>query len=163
MATRQTAAQKAAAEAEAAQAATKAADTIPDAWGTEPIDEFNGHNLTDKADLIGVPFLIIGAEIERTDGKDYDVAYVYALDTNGTEFEFSDTSTTGVRAQIQAMLAEKGLPPHAGAGFQKLRTVIRQGLRSSEFSVTDEETGKKRKATSYYLSAAGRKTVSESV
>jgi hypothetical protein len=156
MATRQTAAQKAAAEAEAAQAVTT---DLPAAWGDEPIEEFNGHNLTDKADLIGVPFLIIGVEIERTDGKDYDVAYVYALDTNGTEFEFSDTSTTGVRAQIQAMLVEKDLPPHAGAGFQKLRTVIRQGLRSSEFSVTDEETGKKRKAVSYYLSAAGRKTV----
>jgi hypothetical protein len=149
MATRQTAAQKAAAEA-AAQAVTT---DLPAAWGDEPIEEFNGHNLTEKADLIGVPFLIIGTEIERTDGKDYDVAYVYALDANGTEFEFSDTSTTGVRAQIQTVLAEKGLPPHAGAGFQKLRMVIRNGLRASEFSVTDEETGKKRKATTYYLSA----------
>jgi hypothetical protein len=158
MATRQTAAQKAAADAaEAAQVATTTKGTFPAAWGDEPIDEFNGHNLTDKADLIGVPFLIIGVEIERTDGKDYDVAYVYALDTNGTEFEFSDTSTTGVRSQIQGMLAEKGLPPHAGAGFQKLRTVIHNGLRSSEFSVIDDETGKKRKAVSYYLSAAGRK------
>lgn len=152
MATRQTAAQK----AEAASAQAVSTD-IPAAWGDEPIEEFNGHNLTDKTDLIGVPFLIIGTEIERTEGKDYDVAYVYALDTNGTEFEFSDTSSTGVRAQIQAMLAEKGLPPHAGAGFQKLRTVIRQGLRASEFSVMDDETGKKRKATTYYLSAAGRK------
>jgi hypothetical protein len=156
MAARQTAAQKAAQAADA-QAATQDVDAIPAAWGDEPMDEFNGHNLTDKADLIGVPFLIIGAEIERTEGKDYDVAYVYALDTHGTEFEFSDTSSTGVRFQIQTMMAEKGLPAHAGAGFQKLRTVIRQGLRSSEFTVTDDESGKKRKATSYYLSAAGRK------
>lgn len=156
MATRQTAAQKAAAEA-APVSPVDITDVLSSAWGDEPIEEFNGHNLTDKADLIGVPFLIIGAEIERTDGKDYDVAYVYALDTNGTEFEFSDTSSTGVRFQIQTMLAEKGLNPAAGGGFQKLRTVIRQGLRSSEFSVTDEETGKKRKAVSYYLSAAGRK------
>lgn len=153
MATRQTAAQKA---AEAAQAVTTDA-AIPAAWGDEPIDEFNGHNLTDKADLIGVPFLIIGTEIERTDGKDYDVAYVYALDTNGTEFEFSDTSSTGVRAQVQGMLAEKGLPPHAGAGFQALRVKIMGGLRPSEFSVVDDETGKKRKATTYYLTASGRK------
>jgi hypothetical protein len=154
MATRQTAAQKAAAEAANAQAVTT---DVPAAWGDEPIEEFNGHNLTDKADLIGVPFLIIGTEIERTDGKDYDVAYVYALDTNGTEFEFSDTSSTGVRSQVQGILAEKGLPPHAGAGFQPLRVKIMGGLRPSEFSVVDEETGKKRKATTYYLTASGRK------
>lgn len=155
MTTRQTAAQKAAAET--ANAPAVAGAEIPAAWGDEPIEEFAGHNLTDKDDLVGVPFLIIGAEIERTEGKDYDVAYVYALDINGTEFEFSDTSSTGVRSQIQGILAEKGLPPHPGAGFQPLRVKIMSGLRPSEFSVIDEETGKKRKVTSYYLSASGRK------
>lgn len=147
----------------AAPAVTPAvSNALPDAWGTEAVEEFNGHNLTDKADLIDTPFLIIGAEIERTDGKDYDVVYVYALDEHGTEFEFSDTSTTGVRAQIQELLAEKGLNPAAGGGFQKLRTVIRHGLRPSEFTVINSETGKKQSATTYYLSAAGRKAPPES-
>lgn len=156
MAVRQTAAQKAAAaQAEKDNAAQVSA--VPAAWGNEPIDDFNGHNLTDKADLVGVPFLIVGAEIERTDGKEYDVAYVYALDVNGTEFEFSDTSSTGVRYQVQTILAEKGLNPAAGGGFQPLRVKIMGGLRPSEFSVVDEETGKRRKATTYYLTAAGRK------
>jgi hypothetical protein len=55
------------------------------------------------------------------------------------------------------MLAERGLNPAPGGGFQKLRVKIMGGLRASEFSVTDEETGKKRKAVSYYLTASGRK------
>lgn len=157
MAVRQSAAEKAAAALAAEPTKPGRVDQLAGVWGAEPIDEFYGHNLTDKADLVGVPFLVIGAEIERREGNDYDGAYVYALDTNGVEFEFYDSSTTGVCAQIQAMLAEKGLPPHAGEGFQKLRTVIRGGLRASDFTVPDAETGKKVKVVSYYLSAAGRK------
>src|SRR5690348_8033988 len=79
------------------------APEMPAAWGSEPIEQFSGHDLTDKSDLIGVPFLIIGAEIERNENREYDVAYVYALDVNGTEFEFSDTSSTGVRHQVQGL------------------------------------------------------------
>jgi hypothetical protein len=152
MAQRQTTAQKTATQVETpAQVETG----LPAIWG-DNIEEFAGHNLTDKEDLVGTPFLIIGAEIERTEGKTYDVAYIYAIDTHGTEFEFSDTSSTGVRAQIQALLAEKGLPAHAGAGFQPLRTAIRRGLRPSPFKVLDEATGKMRSVTTYYLSASGR-------
>lgn len=163
MATRQTAAQKAAQAVED----TKPADPnkLPDAWGDEPIDDFNGHNLTEKTALIGVPFLIIGAEVQRTERTDpltgetntYDGVYVYALDVNGTEFEFYDTSDTGVRGQVQGMITEKGGDPAPGAGFQKLRVKIMGGLRPSTFSVRDKETGKKREATTWYLTASGRK------
>ncbi len=158
MAIRQTAAQKKAATEAKTAVTTTAGDVteVPDAWGSEPIDDFNGHNLTDKADLIGVPFLIIGAEIEQNPGKDYAVAYVYALDVNGTEFEFSDAST-GVREQVRNILSEKGLNAAPGAGFQKLRTRIMGGLRASELSVTHQSTGKRRTATTYYLAAAGRR------
>lgn len=135
---------------------TPALAQVPAAWGTEPIEEFAGHDLTEKKELVGQPFLIIGAEIERNENRGYDVAYVYALDVNGTEFEFSDTSTTGVRTQVQAMLADKGLNPAAGGGFQKLRVAIMKGLRVSEFEFLDEETGNKKKAAVYYLSASGR-------
>lgn len=139
-----------------AQNATPAnVPAMPTAWGSEPIEQFSGHDLTDKSDLIGVPFLIIGAEIERNEGRDYDVAYVYALDVNGTEFEFSDTSSTGVRHQVQGLIAEKGGDPAPGAGFQKLRIACMKGLRISEFEIRDEDTGKKRMAGTYYLGAVG--------
>lgn len=134
-----------------------ATTALPAVWGpAEDIEEFNGHDLTEKKELVGVLFLIIGIEIERNETRGYDVGYVYALDEFGTEFEFSDSSTTGILPQLQALLVEKGLDPAPGAGFQKLRVVVRKGLRVSEFEIIDPETRKKRSVSTYYLSAMGR-------
>jgi hypothetical protein len=128
------------------------AGRFPAAWGTENIEVFNSHNLTPKEDLLGVPFLIIGAELERTDGKDYDVVFVYALDIHGTEFEFNDAST-GVREQVRKILINQGLSPTPNEGYQKLvkRIVIHHGLRNSDFKVTDKQSGKKVEASTWYL------------
>jgi hypothetical protein len=136
--------------------APQAVTEWPAAWGSE-VELFTGHDLTEKKELVGIPFLILGAEIERNDNRQYDIAYVYAMDANGTEFEFSDTSSTGILPQIQALLNERGLNPAPGGGFQKFPKgiVCMRGLRVSEFDFTDEETGKKRKASVFYLSASG--------
>ena len=136
---------------------------LPAAWGTEDIEEFAGRNLTDKAVLIGVPFLIIGAEIERNERRQYDVCYVTALNANGDEIEFSDTSTTGIKVEVQAMLAERGLNPAPGGGFQQMspRVAVMAGLRVSPFEFLDEESGRKTKAKVYYLTGNGRKKESE--
>jgi hypothetical protein len=131
---------------------------IPAAWGEADVEIFAGHDLTDKKELVGVPFLITGIEIERNDERGYDIAYVYAMDANGTEFEFADTSTTGVKTQLQAYLVEKGLNPAPGGGVQPVRLALVKGLRVSEFKVDDEQTGKKRDASVYYLTAGARKT-----
>lgn len=141
--------------------AKKETQAIPAAWGAEPIEEFAGHDLTEKKELVGVPFLIIGAEIERNENRQYDVAYVYAVDVHGTEFEFSDSSTTGVRAQIQGLLADKGLNPAPGGGFQKLRVAVMKGLRVSEFKFVDPETQKRRDASVFYLTGSGRHAANE--
>jgi hypothetical protein len=141
--------------------ATKLTFVMPEAWGpAEDVEEFTGHDLTDKADLVETPFLILGIEIERNENRGYDVGYVYALDVNGTEFEFSDTSSTGVLVQLQAILVEQGLSPTSGDGFQKLKPkiLVRKGLRVSTFDVVDEKTGKKRNASVYYLSGRSRPT-----
>jgi hypothetical protein len=141
---------------------TTLADTrtgFPAAWGSDNVEIFAGHDLTDKKELVGVPFLITGVEIERNEERAYDIAYVYAIDVNGTEFEFSDTSNSGVRTQIQAFMVEKGLNPAPGAGHQAMRLAVMKGLRVSEFKVVDEETGKNRNAAVYYLTAGVRKTV----
>jgi hypothetical protein len=136
-----------------------AAAGFPAAWGSpDEIDVFAGHDLTEKKELVGVPFLITGAEIERNEERGYDMAYVYAIDVNGTEFEFSDSSNTGVRTQVQAYMLEKNLNPAPGAGHQPFRLACMKGLRVSEFKVTDEETGKNRNAAVYYLTAGVRKT-----
>lgn len=129
--------------------------TMPAAWGAEPIEEFSGHDLTEKKELVGVPFLILGAEIERNENRDYEVIYVYAMDANGVEFEFSDTSTTGILAQLRNVMLDKDLRIAPGAGFQKFRLACMKGLRVSEFEFTDEASGKKRKAATYYLGATG--------
>lgn len=128
---------------------------LPAAWGTE-FEEFNGHDLTDKSALVGVPFLIIGVEFERNENRGYDTAFVYALDEHGTEFEFSDSSTTGVKTQLQTYLAERDLNPAAGGGFQTIRLVIRKGLRRQDFKAMDDKTGKMKSVSTYYLSANGR-------
>jgi hypothetical protein len=138
-----------------AKAADVPAVAMPAAWGTEPIEQFAGHDLTDKKELVGIPFLILGAEIERNENRDYEVMYVYAMDANGVEFEFSDTSTTGVLAQLRGVMLEKDLRIAPGSGFQKFRLACLKGLRVSEFDVIDENTGKKRKASTYYLGASG--------
>jgi hypothetical protein len=131
---------------------------IPDAWGpAEDLTEFDSHNAVDKNDLIGVPFLIIGAQIERNDGKDYDVAWVYALNIHGVEFEFSDTSRTGVCGQIQAILVEQGMSPTPNEPYQALpkRIIIRQGLRASDFTTTNKK-GAEVDGKTWYLT--GRST-----
>lgn len=140
---------------EPANVPTMPAD-LPAAWGTD-VTDFSGHDLTEKKELVGVPFLIIGVQNERNDNRGYDVAYVYALDVNGNEFEFADSSTTGVRTQLQAVLVEQGKDPAPGAGYIPLspRIVCRKGLRVSDFKAVDNETGKTRTASTYYLSATG--------
>ena len=136
----------------------KASTEMPAAWGTGPVEEFSGHDLTDKKELEGVPFLIIGAEIERNENRGYDIAYIYALDVHGTEFEFSDTSSTGVRPQMQAILLEQELNPAPDGGYQplKVRVACMKGLRVSPFEFEDEKTGKTRDARVYYLSGRSR-------
>jgi hypothetical protein len=127
--------------------------TLPTAWAGADVDEFNGHELTDKADLIGTPFLIIGVQFEHSE-RGYDIAYVYALDESGTEFEFSDTSTTGVKVQIEDYLTAKGIEIGLDT-FIPMRAVVRKGLRVSEFETIDGK-GRAKSAKVYYLTTAGR-------
>lgn len=138
-------------------AVTQMAPTnFPAAWGTENIQEFNGRDLTDKKELEGVPFLILGAEIERSD-RGYDKAYVTAMLTSGEVIEFSDTSTTGVRIQVQAIMVEQNLNPAPGAGYQEFspRIACMKGVRVSTFDVEDAKTGKMKDGMVHYLT--GRK------
>jgi hypothetical protein len=123
---------------------------LPAAWGTDA-EELETRILTDKDDLVGTPMKILGFEIERNEKRGYDVAFVYALDENGTEFCFADTSDTGIRGQLQKSALAKGLNPAANAGYQKLPLIAMGGLRVSVFEAVDEKTGKAREAKTFYL------------
>lgn len=116
--------------------------------------EHEGHNLTDKKALVDVPFMIFGIEVERSD-RDYDVAYVYAVDAKGNEFEFSDTSKKGIRQQLQDIMVASKMDPAPGAGFQKFPQgiILMNGLRFIDFPVEDKRTGKMVDGEIYYLSA----------
>lgn len=145
-------------------AASPEAD-LPSAWGDAPVEVMSGHDLTDKADLIDVPFLIIGVLFEQS-ARDYTICYVYALDEHGTEFEFSDTSTTGVRFQIEQFLTNAGRPEALTSGvFEPMRVAIMKGLRVSEFEAMVQVPAKQaggpgrtvtKQAKTYYLTTSGR-------
>lgn len=132
-----------------AAAKKSAQPTLPTVWGTDA-EELETRVLTDKDDLLSVPMKVLGFEIERNEKRGYDVAFVYALDENGTEFTFSDSADTGIRGQLQRAATEKGLNPAPGAGFQKLPMIIMGGLRVSEYMI-DEGKPTERPAKTYYL------------
>lgn len=128
---------------------TSTTPDIPTAWGTDA-EELETRILTPKEDLLRTPMKILGFEIERNEKRNYDVAFVYALDEHGTEFCFADTSDTGVRGQIQTQAAKRDLNPAAGGGYQPMPVIVMGGLRVSEFETTDDK-GKTRMAKTFYL------------
>jgi hypothetical protein len=144
-------------------AASPEAD-LPSAWGDAPVEIMSGRDLTDKADLIDTPFLIIGVQFEQS-VRDYMICYVYALDAHGTEFVFSDTSTTGIRFQIEQFLTNAGRPEALTSGeFEPMRVAVMKGLRVSEFDAQVQVPGKAggpgrtvtKQAKTYYLTTSGR-------
>lgn len=131
--------------------------TIPASWGAEG-EDFQGRKVTDKATLVGTPFMIIGYEVIRSGNGRYDTMFVSALDTEGNEFEFSDSSNSGVKADIQKLAVEKGLDPAAGGGWISYKLRCWDGLRVNVRDVEDEDTGKVRKdVATYYLAGRGIK------
>lgn len=137
---------------------------LPEAWGTAPVETLKARDLTDKNDLVGVPFLITGIEREANDSRDYVVLFVTAMDEHGTVFQFSDTSTTGVKAQLEKHLVESGREiPTANTGDRvEVRIPIMKGLRVSKFeamvkipaSGTKPERTVKKDAFTFYLTGS---------
>lgn len=117
----------------------------PTAWGKEPITVLTGIDLTDKANLVGAPFLI--TEVWFTNQRN---AYVWvdAIDINGDRFTFSDSSSTGIRKQIIDLVTDASDAGIVDTGAHKsMRIAVPRGLRVSEY---DNPAGKG-KAKTYYL------------
>lgn len=128
---------------------------LPTAWATaEMID---GFDLVDKAELVGMPFLITGCNFQMN--KD-EVSFVYVDGErpDGTTFTFNDSSS-GVRKQMVEHLVSKGLDHIVDSGeFAELSLVIPRGLRFSEFEVAgvvDRRTRLPKMSKTYYLTTSG--------
>ncbi len=133
--------------------AAAAATDLPYAWGIDG-EELETRILVDKEALLEIPFKIIGFEVERNDKRGYDTAFIYALDRDGNEFCFADTTDTGVKGQLQKAAAERGLNPAAGAGFVRLPLIILGGLRVSEYDAPEGSRNPGRARTFYLVGKA---------
>jgi hypothetical protein len=119
-------------------------------------DVIEGFDLRDKAELIGVPFVITSVRFE-TNARNVTLAYMTAMQRDGERFEFSDSSTSGVKAQIESYLLTRdskvNVKGNTGEIFD-VKLLAPNGLRVSKYEV--EVQGKKREAKTYYLTAGNR-------
>ncbi len=139
------------------------AQSLPSAWNDAEV--MDGLELTEKATLVGKPFLITAVQFTETvrQSDDAIISYVYvdAIDTNDQPFTFNDSSS-GVRSQLVEYVRSKGLADviesHA---VTAVRLVAPNGLRVSEYDqeINDPRTGRPtvRRARTFYLTTSGKR------
>jgi hypothetical protein len=116
------------------------ADIIP---ATELGDGFLELKKEEKAQLTGVPFLLLEAVWDEGDFAEDGYFQLKVVTKDGRKFRMSDGGT-GIARQLHFLMQTRGLdyvPP----------MVCDRGLRSSTYDFTDETTGKTTKATTFYL------------
>jgi hypothetical protein len=121
---------------------------IPAVWGTN-VEILTGVDLIDKAELIGVPFLITEVEFKpNKDGIEY--AWVTAMDKDGKIFQFNDSTSTGIRAQLIQYLKDRGQEGIVDTHEKTpMSLAILNGLRRSNYTV--KVMGKDKASRTYYL------------
>ncbi len=123
------------------------------AWGRQEAEVLAGADLVDKAELVGKTFAITGFMFTHNDKAGIAYAYLEGeFEPGGDRFQFNDAST-GVRAQIEAFAAGKGLTPALDEWTDTL-IVCPRGLRRSEYDAFDNR-GKPVRAKTYYLTTSG--------
>lgn len=133
-------------------------DIFPESWNDAEVIE--GVDLVDKAELLGMPFLITSVEFtENAQGVNF--VYVSAENVDGNRFQFNDSST-GVRQQVAHKLTQLGRDAVIESGGQvDLRLIVPRGLRVSEYLVKDRGTGKSKMARTYYLTTVDTSAVNQ--
>ncbi|WP_333759248.1 hypothetical protein [Streptomyces sp. ISBFB 2968] len=128
--------------------------SITTAWGQD-VDFIEGADLVDKAELIGKAFLITGIRFERN-ARGVEYAYIEAEDEAGEEFDFNDSSTSGVKQQLVTYLESRHTPADFTTGeVHDVKIAVPRGLRVSTYEVQDMR-GKTKMAKTYYLTGGGR-------
>jgi hypothetical protein len=115
-------------------------------------DTFDGVDITDKATLVGVPFIVTGVWFE-TGSRGIEYVYMDVMTKTGDTVTINDSSTTGIKAQMREYLAKLGQNPAAG-DVVSIALHIPGGLRKTEYDVTDD-SGRAKKARTYYLTRSG--------
>lgn len=117
-----------------------------------------GHDLLDKSELVGVPFIITSVMFKVNDSG---VSYAYVTGINGKNemFEFNDSSSSGVRQQLIEYVHETtGDAVSMSSGdIHTLALYAPRGLRVSVFEVDvrqNKSQGKPQMKTvrTYYIS-----------
>jgi hypothetical protein len=120
--------------------------------------KLSGHDLLDKAELVGVPFIITEVMF-KVNEKSQSVAYVTGVNGENKFFEFNDFSGTGVRQQLIEYVHETtGQPVSMESGeIHSLALYAPNGLRRSDFEVDtrpNKAVGKPimKAVSTYYIS-----------
>jgi hypothetical protein len=119
-------------------------------------DFIGGADLLDKAELIGREFLITGVRFQKN-SKGVEYVYVEGESRDGEEFDFNDSSTSGVKQQITTYLESRGIKVSYDRPdeIHEVNLMIPRGLRVSTYEVVS--MGKPKMAKTYYLTSAGRR------
>ena len=119
------------------------------------VEFVGGADLRDKAELVGIEFKVTGVRFEKN-ARGVEYVYVEAETRDGEEFDFNDSSTSGVKQQITTYLESRDIAPDYESGeVHSVNLLIPRGLRVSTYEVTDVR-GKPKQAKTYYLTSAGR-------
>ena len=141
-------------------ASSNAHTPVPSAWSESEV--LSGLMTVDKAELIGQPLRLTAAYF-RINARQVSIVELDGELVDGSTFTFTDSST-GVRKQIVEYLTAKGVTISDTSGeIHTLNLVAPEGLRVSEFIVTDDRTGKPVTAKTYYLTTNGQRVAAAPV
>lgn len=113
-----------------------------------------GFDILDKAELLGVEFVITGVWFV-SGARNVGYVYMNGVKRDGTKFTFNDAST-GIKAQITEMMTKLGKPTDSDTGnVLEVLIHIPRGVRVSEYEIKDVNN-KDRKARTYYLTTGGQ-------
>jgi hypothetical protein len=103
-------------------------------------DYGTGFDVTDKAALVDVPFVIVNMRMYE-DGQFGEFAILFLVTEDGRKCIINDGST-GIRQQVKTMINEG-----VTGGV-----LVRKGLSRSDYKYVDDK-GKETPATTFYLNA----------
>jgi hypothetical protein len=134
---------------------------IPNDWQNDAV--LDGLDLIDKNEIVGETFRIIGCRFENNKDN-VSLCYIDGERTDGTQFTFQDSSSTGVRHQVVTYLKMHELDAGIDTGeYIEFRLVAPKGLRVSRYDAPVRGAngqpipGKTRPASTFYLTTNGRR------
>lgn len=140
----------------ASKTTTPATDTVASEidWDGANAVVLDGADIVDKSEMVGVPFLITAVK-NSVNSRQIVTMFVEATPKDGDPVTFTDSSSTGVREQIQKYLVSTGQGDVLDEWID-VRIVAPKGLRVSKYTAQDSR-GKDVPAKTYYITTSGRR------